>query len=159
MQQQLVAYATACVKPALDYYAQHLAAEAMSRPLSAFKAARLFSPRKLQEINPSCSDVDSLSAFPFFQPPPVTALKNEFPQCIAAAEDVCSEYSPLDFWKNHETTLPAWGEAANKVLSVQPSSAAAERIFSLLKCNVGEQQLSALEDYIETWLTLQYNKR
>ena len=31
-------------KKRLSYYAQHLAAEAMSRPLSAFKAARLFSP-------------------------------------------------------------------------------------------------------------------
>ena len=101
----------------------------MSRPLSAFKAARLFPPHKLQEINPSCSDVDSLSAFPFFKPPALTALKNEFPQYIAAAEDVSSEYSSLDFWKKHETTLPAWAEAAKKVLLVQPSSASEERIF------------------------------
>ena len=104
-----------------------------------------FPPHKLQEINPSCSDVDSLSALPFFQSPALTALKNEFLQYIAAAENVSSEYSPLDFWKNHETTLPAWAEAAKKVLLVQPSSAAAERIFSLLKCSFGEQQLSALE--------------
>ena len=81
-----------------------------------------FPPHKLQEINPSCSDVDSLSAFPFFNPPALTALKNEFLQYIAAAEDVSSEYSPLEFWKNHETTLPTWAEAAKKVLLVQPST-------------------------------------
>ena len=62
VQQQLEAYATACVKSALDCYAQHLAAEIMSIPLSAFKAARLFSPHKLQEIRRGCDEIDGLSA-------------------------------------------------------------------------------------------------
>ena len=49
--------------------------------------------------------------------------------------------------------------AAKKVLLVQPPFAAAEHLFSLLKCSFGEeQQLSALEDYIETSNMLQYNK-
>ena len=87
------------------------------------------------------------------------AMKNKLHQYIAAAEDVNSEYSPLDFWKSHETVLPAWAEAVKKVLLVQPSSAAPECTFSLLKCSFGDQQLSALEDYIETSLMLQYNKR
>ena len=43
--QQLMAYATSCIKPAIDYYTDHLAAP-MSEPLKAFKAARLFSPFK-----------------------------------------------------------------------------------------------------------------
>ena len=41
VQQQLKNYASSCVKPALDYYIEH---HLMSVPLSAFKAARLFSP-------------------------------------------------------------------------------------------------------------------
>ena len=97
VQQQLEAYATTCVKPALDYHTQHLAAETMSIPLSGFKAAHLFSPHKLQEINPGCNKVDGLSAFPFLHPPALTAMKNELPQYIAAAEDVSSDYGPLDF--------------------------------------------------------------
>ena len=43
------------------------------------------------------------------------------------------------------------------VLLFQPSSAAAERVFSLLQNSFQEQQFSALEDYIETSIMLQYN--
>ena len=46
-------------------------------------------------------------------------------------EDVTSDYSPLDFWKAHAITLPTWADAARKVLLIQPTSSAAERVFSL----------------------------
>ena len=63
--------------------------------------------------------------------------------------------------------LTAWLHAAachafymlpcKMVLLFQPSSTAAERVFSLLKNSIQEQQFSALEDYIETSIMLQYN--
>ena len=37
------------------------------------------------------------------------------------------------WWKNHQNELPAWAEAYKLVLLVQPSSDAAERVFSLLE--------------------------
>ena len=40
-----------------------------------------------------------------------------------------------------------------------PNSAAAERVFSLLKCMWGDTQLSALTDMIQASLMLKYNKR
>ena len=43
-------------------------------------------------------------------------------------------------------------------LLVQPSSAAAERVFSLLQNSFSQRQSSSLEDYIETSLMLQYNR-
>jgi len=46
-------------------------------------------------------------------------------------------------------------EIAAKVV---PSSAVAEHVFSFLKNSFGDQQLHALEDYIETSLMIQYNK-
>ena len=46
--------------------------------------------------------------------------------------------------------------AAATALLVQPSSAAAERVFSLLKSSFGDQQEAALQDYIETSLMLQH---
>ena len=42
------------------------------------------------------------------------------------------------------------------ILLVQPSSAAAERVFSLLQNSFTQRQFS-LEDYIETSIMLQYN--
>ena len=52
-------------------------------------------------------------------------------------------------------TTNAWSEAAQKVLLAQPSSAAAEQ---LMNNSFGDQQLSSLEDYIETALMLQHNR-
>ena len=44
------------------------------------------------------------------------------------------------------------------VLSVQPSSAAVERVIFLLQNSLSQRQFSSLEDYIETSLMLQYNR-
>ena len=55
--------------------------------------------------------------------------------------------------------LPHWAALAHQILLVQPSSAAAERIFSLLANYFGDQQTNALQDYAEMSIMLQYNKR
>ena len=63
------------------------------------------------------------------------------------------------WWKSVARELPAWSSAIQKLVVVQPSSAAAERAFSMLTTMFGEQQHDALEDYIETSLMLQVNDR
>ena len=73
--------------------------------------------------------------------------------------DVSEEFDPLDWWKRNSSTLPHWSACAKKILLIQPSSAAAERVFSLLKASFGDQQESCLQDYVQTSLMLQYNKR
>ena len=45
-----------------------------------------------------------------------------------------------------------------KMLLVQPSSAAAERVFSILNSYFGGDQVSSLEDYIESAVMLRYNR-
>jgi len=47
--------------------------------------------------------------------------------------------------------------ACKLILLVQLSSAAVERVFSLLANSFSEQQTSAMDDYIETSIMLQYN--
>jgi len=64
----------------------------------------------------------------------------------------------MTFWKQYANNVPKWKETAAKVLLLQPSSAAAEHVFSLLKNSFGDQQLHSLEDYIEASLIIQYNK-
>ena len=44
-------------------------------------------------------------------------------------------------------------------LLVQPSSAAAERVFSILSNSFTDTQRSSLEDYIETSIMIQYNNK
>ena len=55
--------------------------------------------------------------------------------------------------------LPKWVSALQKVLLIQPSLAASERDFSLLKASFNEQQDCSLQDYVESSIMLQYNKR
>ena len=45
------------------------------------------------------------------------------------------------------------------IFAMSPNSASCERVFSLLKNFLGEQQMSALADGVQAGLTLAYNKR
>ena len=64
----------------------------------------------------------------------------------------------LNGGKYNKAFLPEWSKAAQHVLLLQPSSAAAERVFSLLNASFGNSQENTLEDYLEASLMLQYNK-
>ena len=57
------------------------------------------------------------------------------------------------------TNLPKWASAACRVALIQPSSAAAEHVFSILASSFGKQQESSLEDYIQLSAMMQYNYR
>ena len=63
----------------------------------------------------------------------------------------------LDWWKANEGSLPHWSSAAQKILLIQPSSAAAERVFSVLNDSFGQKQTQSLEDYVETSIMMQFN--
>ena len=67
------------------------------------------------------------------------------------------EFDKLEWWRSHQHELPNWSKACKTALLIQPSSTAAERVFSLLKNDFKDNQASALEDYIETSIMLQYN--
>jgi hypothetical protein len=85
-------------------------------------------------------------------------MKAELPTYLAKADGVSPEMDKLDWWR-HESELPMWSKACKTVLLVQPSSAAAERVFSLLSNSFSETQTSSMEDYIESSIMLQYNGR
>jgi hypothetical protein len=157
--QQWLAYARKCVEPGLNYFHKKFTDE-LSGTVAAFKAARLFLPHKVDEMKPDASAIDALRAFPFLDDITVLdGLKQELPSYLAKAADVSPSIEPLPWWKNNAEDLPSWSKAVCKVALVQPSSAAAERVFSLLQCSFGPQQDLSLQDYIECSLMLQYNKR
>ena len=63
----------------------------------------------------------------------IDGLKMEIPMYIAASEDVSTEIDLIAWWKRHAIELPKWVDVFKKVLLVQPSSAAAERVFPFLQ--------------------------
>ena len=96
----------------------------------------------------------NLKVFPFLSDR-IEDLKGELPSYLAKV-DVSSEVDKLEWWKKYTNQLP---HACKLILLVQPSSAAAERIFSLLTNSFSEQQTSVLEDSVEASIMLQYNYR
>ena len=96
---------------------------------------------------------------PFITSSILSELKDEFPKYYVLAAEVSSDISSLDFWKDHTASIQIWSNTAQNVLLLQPSSAAAERVFSVLNNTFASKQLRALEDYVEASIMLQYNKR
>ena len=91
--------------------------------------------------------------------PTIDGLKSEIPTYMAAREDVPrlpTDINPVAWCKSHAMELPKWANAFRLVQLVQPSSAAAERVFSILQRFTAQQQ-SSLEDYLELSVMLQYN--
>ena len=76
--------ANACCAPAYSYLAKF--DNDLSPHLLAFKAARYFSPSKVNELKPAAADIDSLSVFPFLNSDLISSLKSELPDYLAEAE-------------------------------------------------------------------------
>ena len=156
--QQYNNFAWQCVQPGLEYFQNIFeSVDNLSQPLSCFKAARLY-PTRVNDIHQKAADVRELANFPFIYDNDVDGLILELPQYLAASSGVHAT-DILDWWKRHKEALPRWSREAAKICLCKPSSAAAERVFSLLKASFSNQQQSELEDYIETSLMLQYNGR
>ena len=110
------------------------------------------------DLNLTATDVDNLKVIPYFTSSSIQhELKLELPKYVAAAEGVSSSVDKLNWWKNHERDLPNWSSSCKVALLLQPSSAAAERFFSILTNSFSNRQASSREDYIEISIMLQYN--
>ena len=144
-----------CVQPGINYFHANLRDDGI---MKAFKVARLFSPLRVSEMHPSARDIDILRAFPFFDSACVVTLQADLPTYLSLSADLSAGIDVLKWWKDHHQELPQWSLAAQKVFLVQPSSVAAERVFSLLKIAFAEQQ-SSLHDLVAATLMVQYNKR
>ena len=156
---QLVAYAKSCVQPAYAYFQEKFNHD-LNPAVFAFKAARCFSPYKLYDLKPTATDIDSLRRFTFLDSDPVIdGLKSELSAYKAAAEGLSVQTDPITWWKMHESDLHNWAKAFKLILLVQPSSAASERVFSILSNSFSDHQESSLEDYIQLSVMLQYNYR
>ena len=75
----LQVYAKSCVQPGFDYFFSQFHGE-LGDTLAAFKAAGLFLPHKVCELQVDASSVDSLTAFPFLRNETLlSGMKSELP--------------------------------------------------------------------------------
>ena len=159
--QQWIDYGKTCVAPGLRYFNDKFSPSGdLGGSVAAFKAAGLVWPQKMVEIQPTSNDIDTLQTFPFLIESSVLEnLKKELPVYLTKAADLDRNVDSVQWWKDHSDDLPCWSAAAGKILLVQPSSAAAERVFSLLQNSFGSFQDAALTDYLQASIMLQYKKR
>ena len=158
---QLLTYAKNCVEPAYAYFRSKFDINTgdLKYTLQAFKAARYCDPTQLNVIKPTPTDIDSLIGFDFIDSQCILKLKDELPAYLAASEDVSTEIKINGWWKSHNNELPNWTAIYKLFLLVQPSSAAAERVFSVLQSTFSTKQNVSLEDYICTSVMLQCNHK
>ena len=100
--------------------------------MSAFKAARYMCSVSVQWLKLTQQSVEALRIVPFLDDHGIiNGLKAELPAYLAATEDVVinTEEGKVKWWHDHKDQLPHWASAVTKLLLVQPSSAAAERVF------------------------------
>ena len=98
----------------------------------------------MNEMQPSAYDINSLASIPFFDSLAITSLKQELPIYLSKSSGVSPNIDILEWWRLNEDSLPSWLSAAQKVVLIQPSAAAAERVFSLLNNSFGSKQNQCL---------------
>jgi len=85
---------------------------------------------------------------------------------LAAAAPALDHTSVRDYtsalllwWRTHHPRMPAWAEAARIAFALTCTSAASERVFSLVEGMFGTDQLQTLADQLQGSVMLRYNKR
>ena len=63
----------------------------------------------------------------------------------------------LEWWEKHHQALPHWSLFARHCAVLQPSSAAAERVFSIVNALFTDSQEQCLSDYFEGGTMMRYN--
>ena len=92
-------------------------------------------------------------------------LEWDLPLLLATAHGFTADHGCVDdftesilgWYRNHSGEIVAWAEASLIAFSFTPSSAAAERVFSLLRALFGSSQDMALADYAQGPMVVRYN--
>ena len=154
-----------CLTPAFEYYVQTVANDVTVSPsIGVFQAAQLFSPKFVKVPRPNAAEVEKIRAVTFLCTNNVIqALQDELAAYLVKAAQIPDDFDTLSdtwpWWRTLTRELPSWSSAVRKLVLVQLSTAAAERVFSLLTTIFGDQQHEALEDYVEAALMLRVNDR
>jgi hypothetical protein len=133
-----------------------------------FKACRLFDPSRAAAQCAHADEVErQLKLFPFIDDAKVALLVRDLPAYLVHVQhhpitrggDGELEYEAWWHACAGVNDMGVWYEVATTVLILQPSSAAAERVFSMLKNLMGDQQQArSMEDYQEAAIMSRYNQ-
>ena len=131
------------------------------------RGARLFDPSYAKSLSKAEGEalIDLLDSVPMLDDEHYSSgLKKELgsylAECLASKE--IEKNPPKDFLQFHHErkgARPIFAETVRILVLIQPSSAAAERAFSILNSTFTPFQSPALKDLVQTAIMLRYNKR
>ena len=158
----MVTQAKVFVAPAVQYFRTKFNKQGtpMFEVVKLFKAVRILCPQQARAIGLTEAHVQALRIVPGMSDDAlVNRLLEELPAYIFAAEDAVIDdtHRRLRWWRN-QVGLQAWKLAARIVFALLPSSAPAERVFSLCEAATSSRQARLLSDQLEASLMLQYNR-
>ena len=140
--------------------------------MQVYELARTMGPISTRLLQPSWEDTRKLMAETkvnlYFTDPEKQAMQNEWSDYLALTAQLGADpedESPneqmrraLLFWAAARHKLPNIARLARYCIIIASSSAAAERVFSVLKASQSLVQMhKALEDYTEIMVQRQYN--
>ena len=88
-----------------------------------------------------------------------TCREGELPKYRQLVKNIKGTRDVVQFFKLNGSTIPAFAEAFKIANLVRSSSAAVERLFSMLRRHFNDQQSSMLGDHIEGAMLISYNHR
>ena len=127
----------------------------LKKQLAAFDVAHLLLPTKINDV--VVVDVNIFNALPSMTPEWQNRLLAELPAYRALAHGAGYATDTWTWWCSQKDALPEWFQLATMCALLQPSSAAAERVFSKLRAFLSRRQEAALEDGVEASMMLNYN--
>ena len=162
--------ASVCVRPAIDYLVDRFASTAangLRRVKDLFEACRLCDPCRINQIAPDTvgtllqrfkGGVFGLDTIYASKGDAIGSLVAELTAYRGAVAHVAEDTDAMMFWRQHYITLPNWARLSYKVALFQPSSATAERVFSMLEALFNDTQTLALEDLRNASIQMRYNE-
>jgi len=159
----------AALQPLVDHFRNRFDGDncEFNRSVGLFQSASLANPAAFrQQYQLGLPHLQSLvERFIFYKQDPIAVdlLMGEAHLYYAdAAEFVAGDnYSELidnvqEWWKAR-VRLPAWRQFSMRMYLMQPSSASAERVFSVLSGTFKKDQSASLHDYVEATMMLKIN--
>jgi hypothetical protein len=147
----------AILTPMINYFMEIFSEETgkVAHTIQLFKNLRIFDPVQFKSLNLGCETINSLPAC-------FNDLKQgmiaELPTYRRMTEQMTATSLNCMIWfKERKDELPYFYRAILICALAQPSSAAVERVFSLLKNAQSQNQSQMLEDYLECVVMLRYN--
>ena len=174
--------AESVVTPAFAYFNARFFMDAgRSRLLCMYRVARACNPflmATFQNAEAASQSVRALAVFHFIQHADIDGMLRELPVYLALSRTDClpnlhwlkvnlsgddwpwKAYTDaiITFWRHHYSRMPYWSGMVRSILTLHPSSAAAERVFSAYQRLYPLQRTRALEDHQQAALMLTFNE-